>query len=103
MSDVAFKPARELAEMLRAGEIGARELLDHYLERVERFNPGLNAIVALDVDRARKRADEADAALARREVWGPLHGLPMTMKELFEVEACPGPLATRSSQSAWRP
>ena len=86
MSDVAFKPARELAEMLRAREIGARELLDHYLERVERFNPRLNAIVKLDVERARKRADAADAALARREVWGPLHGLPMTMKELFEVD-----------------
>ena len=89
MSDVAFKPARELAGMLRAREIGARELLDHYLERVERFNPGLNAIVSLDVERARKRADEADAALARGEVWGPLHGLPMTMKELFEVEGMP--------------
>ena len=57
-----------------------------YLERVERHNPQLNAIVHVKADEARKRADAADAALARAEVWGPLHGLPITIKELFEVE-----------------
>jgi amidase len=57
-----------------------------YLERVERYNPRLNAIVHLKADEARRRADEADAAFGRGQVWGPLHGLPMTIKELFEVE-----------------
>lgn len=87
--DIALRPAVELASMIRTREIGSRELLEHYLQRVERFNPALNAIVATDLDRARRRADEADAALARGEVWGPLHGLPMTIKELFEVEGFP--------------
>jgi len=86
MTDIAFKPAVELTAALRNREIGSRELLEHYLERVERLNPRLNAIVHLDADRARVRADAADAALARGEVWGPLHGLPMTIKELFETE-----------------
>lgn len=86
MSDVALQPAVELAGMILRREISSRELLDHYLARVERFNPRLNAIVMLDVERARRRADEADAALAQGEMWGPLHGLPMTIKELFETE-----------------
>jgi amidase len=86
MTDIAFKPAVELVAALRNREIGSRELLEHYLDRVERYNPRLNAIVHLEADRARARADAADAALARGEVWGPLHGLPMTIKELFETE-----------------
>ncbi|MEE8421530.1 MAG: amidase [Dehalococcoidia bacterium] len=89
MTDIALKPAIELAAMIRDREIGSRELLDHYLERVDRFNGPLNAIVALDIEGARLKADSADAALARGEVWGPLHGLPMTIKELFENEGMP--------------
>ncbi len=87
--DIALRPAVELAGILRSREIGSRELLEHYVERVERFNPALNAIVATDVDTARARADEADAALGRGELWGPLHGLPMTIKELFETKGFP--------------
>ncbi|MDQ6804312.1 MAG: amidase family protein, partial [Actinomycetota bacterium] len=45
------------------------------------FNPALNAVVTLDAVAARRRAMEADAALARGEVWGPLHGLPVTLKD----------------------
>ena len=83
--DVTFKPAAALAQSIRDRQVGCLELLDHYLERVSRFNPQLNAIIVLDVDRARERARQADAALARGEVWGPLHGVPMTCKESFNV------------------
>ena len=86
MADLAFQSAAELTARLRSREIGARELLEHYLERVSRYNPRLNAIVNLDAERARVRADAADNALASGEVWGPLHGLPITIKELFETE-----------------
>lgn len=85
MPDLAFRSALELAVAIRNREIGSRELLDHYLRRVELYNPKINAIVTLDVERARKRADEADAALARGEYWGPLHGLPMTIKDTIET------------------
>jgi amidase len=53
-----------------------------YLQRVEQYNPRLNAIIFRQDEQARQRADAADAALARGEVWGPLHGVPMTMKEI---------------------
>jgi amidase len=86
MVQLAFQPASELVPALKTKEVKSRELLEMYLERVERHNPRLNAIVHLKADEARKRADEADAALDRGEVWGALHGLPMTIKELFEVE-----------------
>ena len=68
MSDLTFKPAVELAKMLRERQIGCLELLDDYLEHFERFNPRINAIAVLDADRARERAMQADAALARGEV-----------------------------------
>jgi amidase len=54
---------------------------------VERLNPKLNAVITVDAERARERADEADRALARGEARGPLHGLPMTIKDTFETAA----------------
>src|SRR5690606_13175409 len=63
----------------------AVELLEAHLERIHQRNPALNAIVTLDEAGARKRAQEADAALARGEIWGPLHGVPFTMKDAFQT------------------
>jgi amidase len=87
--DLAYSPAVELTAKLRAREIGCLELLDHHLARVERFNSKLNAIVVLDPERARARARVADDALAKGETWGPLHGLPMTIKEAIDVADLP--------------
>src|SRR3954447_20649620 len=67
--------------MLRAREISARELLEAHLERIERLNPAINAVVTLDADGARSAADAADAALTAGEVVGPLHGLPVAHKD----------------------
>ena len=89
MSDPAFRSATALAAALRRKEIGAEELLDHYLARIGRHNAALNAVVALDPDAARQAARAADAALARGETLGPLHGLPMTIKECFEAVGMP--------------
>jgi amidase len=89
MTEQAFRSATALGTAIRTREVGCRELLEHYLERVERHNPALNAIIVTDLRRARRRADEADAALARGESWGPLHGLPMTVKESFDVVGMP--------------
>lgn len=85
MANLAHRSVAALAKMIRDREISSRELLDHYLERVERFNGALNAVVTLDTERARQRAAAADAALARGESWGPLHGVPMTVKDSFET------------------
>src|SRR5215472_3165647 len=89
MTEVAFRSAAALAAAIHRREIGSRELLEHYLARVDRHNAALNAIIVTDLERARRRADEADAALARGENWGSLHGLPMTVKESFDVIGMP--------------
>jgi amidase len=89
MQDTPFRSASELARDIQARRISSRELLELYLARVDRFNPAINAIVAQQRDHARARADAADAALARGENWGPLHGLPMTVKESFNIKGLP--------------
>src|SRR3954468_11391709 len=67
--------------MLRDGDISARELLDAHLDRIDRLDTAVNAVVTLDVDGARAAADAADAALAAGEEVGPLHGLPVAHKD----------------------
>jgi amidase len=79
--DLCTRPATELAAMLRARQISARELLDAHLDRIDRLNPSVNAIVTLDAEGARAAADAADAALAAGEGVGPLHGLPVAHKD----------------------
>jgi amidase len=79
--DVCFRPATQLAAMVRSREISARELLEAHLARIDRLNPGINAIVTLDAEGARAAADAADAALAAGGSVGPLHGLPVAHKD----------------------
>jgi len=89
MSDIAFKSTCELAGMIRNREIKSEELLDYYLERTAKHNEALNAIVVFDTDRARIAARRADARLERGEPCGPLHGVPMTIKESYSVAGLP--------------
>ncbi len=84
--DLHFLPATELTRLLRDGEVSSVELLDHFLARNEQHGAAVNAVVAIDAERARVRAAGADAARRRAESWGPLHGLPMTVKDSFETE-----------------
>ena len=84
-----FKTATELTGAIRRGEITSRYLLNQYINSVERNNERVNAVVAMDVKAARARALEADKALAEGKDWGPLHGLPMTVKDVFEVAGMP--------------
>ena len=66
MTDIAFLPAKRLAALVRSKKIGCAELLEHFLARVARHNPKLNAIIATRVPAARKAAWAADAALRKR-------------------------------------
>src|SRR4030081_551617 len=81
--------AKQLAAAVRKKKIGCLELLVLYLKRVEAYNPELNAIIATDIEGARKRAKAADKAVKRAEKLGPLHGVPMTIKESFDVAGLP--------------
>jgi len=89
MTDLAFLPAHELARLIRRKAVSATELLQMYVQRIERLGGPINAVPVLDLQRATERARQADEALARGEVWGPLHGLPMTVKESFNVQGLP--------------
>lgn len=86
MVELAHAGTRELLTALRAREVSSRELLELYLGRIEAADPGLNAVVTLDTERARRLAAEADEALARGEPAGALHGLPITIKDTIETE-----------------
>lgn len=89
MEEMAFQSAVELAALIRGKKISAREMLDCFLERVKRLNPEINAVVAMNIEAAGERAAAADEALSRKEVWGSLHGVPMTIKETLEVAGMP--------------
>ena len=81
--------AVQLMAELTARRLSSVDLLEHYIDRYYRYNATVNAIVVQDFERARLRAKEADSARERGETWGPLHGLPMTVKESFEVAGLP--------------
>jgi amidase len=86
MSDIdVYSSARAMAAAVADRQISARELLELHLDRIDRVNPTINAVVSLDPDRARQQADEADQATARGQRLGPLHGLPHAFKDTLEV------------------
>ncbi len=86
MLDLPFRSARQLAAAVRQRKIGCLELLDLYIARVEKYDGALNAVVVRDFARARARARALDRARASH---GPLHGVPMTIKESYDVAGLP--------------
>lgn len=90
MADIAFASATRLARLIKARKLGCEELLEHTLARVRRHDKRVNAIVVRRIAAARKAAREADSALRRRGFKaGPLFGLPITVKEAFDVAGLP--------------
>lgn len=81
----ASRTATELSGEIRRGELRSRDLLELYLDRVDRLNPLVNAVVTLDAQRARDAADQADRDAANGIWHGPIHGLPTTIKDAIEV------------------
>jgi len=81
--DLCFTSAKELAALIRARKVSARELMAAHLDRINRLNPKINAIVAkLDDQACLALADAADQRTARGEELPPLHGLPIAFKDL---------------------
>jgi amidase len=83
-----YTTAKDLLRMLAAKQVSSRELVDAAISRIETFDAKINAVVVRDFDRARTAADAADAALSRGEQ-RPLLGLPMTVKEQYNVAGLP--------------
>ena len=82
---IATASATEQAAAIREGEITSRELLETFASRIDRLNGSINAVVTLDLDGARVEADRADADAKDGRWRGPLHGLPITIKDAIEV------------------
>ena len=78
--------ASALVGAIADATVSSREVLEHLVSQVDRLNPRLNAVVAFDLDRAREEAAAADRATAAGKPTGPLHGLPMTVKDVWETE-----------------
>ncbi|MEQ1873045.1 MAG: amidase family protein [Ilumatobacteraceae bacterium] len=79
--DPTLWTAAEQAGAIARSELGSEELLDLCLARIEKVDGAVNAVCTLAIDHARSRAREADTATARGKSWGPLHGLPITIKD----------------------
>jgi len=79
------RSALELAELIRTGQASAREVVEAHLRRIDEVNPELNAVVVVLADRALAEADEADRRSAAGAKTGPLHGVPVTIKENLDV------------------
>lgn len=92
MSDVVYRPVRELSELVRTRQISSVELAETFLGRLETLGPRFNATVTVTREPAMEQARRADEELARGEYRGPLHGIPYGAKDL---------LATRGIPTTW--
>jgi hypothetical protein len=83
--ELIFTSASTLAQAIRNKEVSSEEEVKAYLQRIEAVNPKINAVVQLPAEKALEEAREADAALARGELKGSLHGVPFTVKDNIET------------------
>lgn len=84
-STLVFKSALDVARAIQRGEITSLEITNRILERIEKYNPAINAVVITLKDDALNQARAADEALAKGEIWGPLHGVPCSIKDTLEI------------------
>lgn len=97
MAGFSWASAHQVAEAIRRREISAVEVLAEQLERIERYDAELCSVVTLDAEGARRRAEEADKALAGGQVWGPLHGVGVTVEDIHATAGM------RSTFGGYRP
>ena len=83
--DLPFASAGEIAAAIAAGECSSREVVEHYLQRIEQHNAAVNAVVTVAAESALAAADERDRAVVDQRELGPLHGVPLTIKDAFET------------------
>lgn len=83
--DLHYRPAHELVEELRNGTLTSEAVTQHFLDQIRRHNDHINAVVTLDEQQALTQARAADEKRAGGAKLGPLHGLPLTLKDTWEV------------------
>jgi amidase len=99
MHELIYASATALAQAIRAKEVSSQEVVNAYLERIEAVNPRLNAVVQVTADAARDQARAADAALAGGDIRGPLHGVPVTIKDSLDTAGVISTGGTQGRQS----
>ncbi len=81
MTGLDWESAYQVAAAIRGRDVSVADVLEDQLDRIQRHDARLRSVVTLDADGARRRAAEADQALARGQVWGPLHGVGVTVED----------------------
>ena len=89
MSNDTYETALQLAKKIRSAEVSAKELTQTLIERIQTYDTQINAVVVRSFEDAIKNADLADAAVASGKEVGPLHGVPMTIKESYVMAGTP--------------
>ena len=92
--ELSFAPATELARLIRSKEVSIVELVELFYRRIEEFNPRLNAYLALCPEPALEAARQAQEAVQRGESLGPLHGIPISIKDLEMTRGVPSTLGS---------
>jgi Asp-tRNA(Asn)/Glu-tRNA(Gln) amidotransferase A subunit family amidase len=89
VDELTWKPAWQLRDLMASGELSPVEVTDHFLARIEKLDPVLRAFAHVDAAGARAQAARAQRAVADREPLGPLHGVPVSVKEHIAVAGLP--------------
>ena len=92
---IHYRTIGELARAIRAGELTAAAVAEHFLQRIDALEPRLGAFTVVCAERARAQAQAADRQLAAGVDLGPLHGIPYVAKDLFDVAGLPTTAGTR--------
>ena len=103
---LAFAPITKLSDLIRRRELSPVELTDLYLERIELYDPALNAYINPTAERARAQARAAEMQIAAGVYLGPLHGIPIAFKDLVNVAGLPttgGSILLGDQQSSFWP
>ena len=83
--DIHHLPAYELANKIKNKEISSLELTQHFIDRIEKYDNKINAVVVRTFEDAIEAAKKADEAISKQDSLGPLHGIPMTIKESYNI------------------
>jgi amidase len=85
-NSILFSSATELAQSIRSGKITSYEVVTAFIEQAEKYNHTYNAVVTLNKTEALQRAKDADVAISKGEIWGKLHGVPITIKDNYQTK-----------------
>jgi amidase len=86
LQDLAYATASDIAGLIRTKRVSPREVLEFFIDRIETRNPSLNAVVFKGYEDARAAAHKAEEAVMKGQALGPLHGVPVAIKDLFDFK-----------------